>query len=94
MGSALIRTKVLRDDHLATTFVFTAVVGTVAYVYLTLSAGAIASYYGTPELTAIIPFEGLPLLIASFLTIQQALLARGLTGGESLVRPWASRRLR
>ncbi|MBA3884186.1 MAG: lipopolysaccharide biosynthesis protein [Acidobacteria bacterium] len=78
MGSALIRTKVLRDDHLATVFVFSAAMGIVTYVVLVLSGGAIGRFYGNDAIGSTMPVVGLLFLIPSFFTVQQALLSRDL----------------
>lgn len=78
MGSALVRIKDLRDDHVSSVFVVNAVLGLLGTVALIVAAPWIADFYGTPEVGSVLPIVAINFALGSLSMVQHALLSRDL----------------
>ena len=78
MGSALVRIKDLREDHISSIFVIN--VGLTALCAVSLVAGApyIGRFYGTAEVGWVMPMVAINYALGGLSMVQQALLTRDL----------------
>ena len=74
-SSALIQKQNRTNIDYSTVFYFNIVVGIIMYIILLISAPTIASFYKQPILKEIITWVGLNIIISSFSTVQNAILA-------------------
>ena len=74
-SSALIQKQNRTNNDFSTVFYFNIVVGIIMYIILLISAPYIASFYEQPILKIIIIWVGLNIIINSFTTVQNAILA-------------------
>jgi teichuronic acid exporter len=78
LGSALVRIKIISEDHISTVFVVNAVMAVLGSLALILAAPYIAAFYGSPEVGRILPLVALNFTLGALSSVQQALLSRDL----------------
>lgn len=77
-ASALVQKKEVSEKDRSTIFVLSLASGLFLYVLFFVSAGAIASFYGKPELRTLIRFVALNFLMLSLGIVQSSMLTRAL----------------
>lgn len=75
-NAALVRSKVLRREHLSTVFVVNVAVGAITFAVVTAIAPLVARFYNSPETGNILPVAALGFLIVPLGTVPAALLSR------------------
>jgi len=78
MGSALVRVKVLRDEHVSSIFVANLAVTAIAALALLGMAPYIARFYRAPEVASLIPLVTLDFVFSALSMVSQALLTRSM----------------
>jgi O-antigen/teichoic acid export membrane protein len=78
MGNALIRVKVLRDEHVSSIFVVNMMITMTAAAILLASARPIAAFYETPQIASLIPIVALDFVFSALSMVSQALLSRAM----------------
>ena len=78
MGSALVRVKVLRDEHVSSIFVLNLVICSTAALILLVLARPLATFYREPRIAALIPFVALDFIFSALSMVPQALLTRAM----------------
>jgi PST family polysaccharide transporter len=78
VGIALVRIKILRDEHVSSVFVISAALTAVTATALIGAGPAIARFYRTPEIADILPIVALDFVISALSIIPQALLTRSM----------------
>src|SRR5688500_2818375 len=78
MGSALVRVKVLRPEHVSSIFVVNFAITMVAAALLLLAARPIAAFYREPIIASLIPVVTLDFVFSALSMVSQALLSRGM----------------
>jgi O-antigen/teichoic acid export membrane protein len=78
MGAALIRAKSVSDEHTQSVFAFNALVNVLAFAGVALASPWIGAFYGSDDVTRVMPFVALNFLVVGFFTVPQALLSRDL----------------
>jgi O-antigen/teichoic acid export membrane protein len=78
MGSALVRVKVLRDEHVSSIFVVNLAITLAAATILLLAARPIATFYKAPAIAALIPVVALDFVFSALSMVSQALLTRSM----------------
>ena len=78
MGSALVRTKELRHEHVSSIFVANFTITMIAAGILLLMARPIATFYKEPAIATLIPLVTLDFVFSALSMVSQALLARGM----------------
>ena len=76
MANALIQKKNADDTDFSTVFYFNATLCLILYGLMFLAAPLIASFYGKPELTAIVRVLSLTLVVSGVKNVQQAYVSR------------------
>ena len=78
MGSAIVRVKVLRDEHVSSIFVLNLIICAAAALILLATAQPLARFYDEPRITALMPFVALDFAFAAVSMVPQALLTRAM----------------
>jgi len=78
LAAGIVRSKVVRPDHLSSAFVLNVIMGVVMWAALTLSAPAIADFYRNDMVGETLPFAALVFLVTPFGTVPMAMIQRNL----------------
>jgi O-antigen/teichoic acid export membrane protein len=78
MGSALVRVKVLREEHISSIFVVNLIICAAAALMLLVAARPLATFYREPRIAALIPFVALDFVFSALSMVPQALLTRAM----------------
>jgi O-antigen/teichoic acid export membrane protein len=78
MGSALVRTKELRNEHISSIFVANLALTLIADLALLVLAKPLATFYKAPAIAGLMPVVALDILFSALSMVSQALLARGM----------------
>jgi O-antigen/teichoic acid export membrane protein len=78
MGSALVRTKELRDEHISSIFVANLALTLTAGLLLLALARPLATFYKEPAIAGLIPLVVLDIVFSGLSMVSQALLARAM----------------
>ncbi len=88
-NAALVRSKVITQEHLSSVFVVNVAVGVFAYAVLALSAPFIGDFYNTPEAGQVLPIAALGFLIAPLGAVPGAIIARDMKFREASFVDWS-----
>lgn len=88
LNAAIVRIKVVREEHLSTVFAVNVLVGLLTFGVLTASAPLVASFYRSPETGDILPIAALGFLISPFGTVPAAVLTREMRFRETAMADW------
>lgn len=78
LGTALVRMKDLRGDHISTIFVVNVVLTVVGITALIAAAPYIGAFYRSPEVGQVLPLVSFNFALGALSVVQQALLTRDL----------------
>jgi PST family polysaccharide transporter len=78
LGNALVRVKVLRDEHISSVFAINMALTTAFVVTLVVTAPLVATFYRSPEISRLMPVVALDFLLGALAMISQTLLTRAM----------------
>jgi PST family polysaccharide transporter len=87
-GVALVRAKVVTDEHLASVFVVNLLLGTLGWAALTIGAPAVGAFLKSPDTAAVLPTVALGFFVVAFASVPTALLSRDMRYRESTTSDW------
>jgi len=89
LAAGIVRSKVVRADHLSSAFALNVIMGVVMWAALTLSAPAVASFYRNDMVAETLPVAALVFLVTPFGTVPMALIQRNLRFRAQAAVEWA-----